>query len=112
MSIVKTNFFFLVEIFSILSQIYSNNNLKSIFPEPKIILTVYDYGKNRTSYHLYKLNDNGNHEQLSFRISYLMEKNLSSIEKFSKFYNKKWMFFTQDKEIIEFIIDENEKSLV
>ena len=109
MSIVKTNFFFLVEIFSILSQIYSNNNLKSIFPEPKIILTVYDYGKNRTSYHLYKLNDNGNHEQLSFRISYLMEKNLSSIEKFSKFYNKKWMFFTQDKEIIEFIIDENEK---
>ena len=38
-----------------------------------------------------------------------MEKNLSSIEKFSKFYNKKWMFFTQDKEIIEFIIDENEK---
>jgi hypothetical protein len=109
MSIVKTKFFFLIEIFSLLSQIYSNNNLKSIFPEPKIILTVYDYGKNRTSYHLYKLNDNDNHEQLSFRISYLMEKNLSSIEKFSKFYNKKWMFFTQDKEIIEFIIDENEK---
>ena len=40
MSIVKTKFFFLIEIFSLLSQIYSNNNLKSIFPEPKIILTV------------------------------------------------------------------------
>ena len=38
-----------------------------------------------------------------------MEKNLSSIERLSKYYNIKWMFFTQDKEIIKFLIEENKK---
>ena len=47
-------------------------------------MTVYNYVKNRISYELSKLNDNNNNDQLLFRLSYLMEKNLSLIEKFSK----------------------------
>lgn len=48
-------------------------------------MTVYNYFKNRISYKLSKLNDNNNNEQLLFRLSYFMEKNLSLIEKLSKY---------------------------
>ena len=70
-------------------------------------MTVYNYFKNRISYKLSKLNDNNNNVQLLFRLSYFMEKNLSLIEKLSKY--KKQMFLNQNKEIISFLIDKNKK---
>lgn len=109
MKIIENYFFFLMIIISFLSQIHSIKNLKGIYPEPNIIFTVYDYGKKRTTYNLHKLNENNNIRKSSFKLIYLMEKNLSSIERLSKYYNIKWMFFTQDKEIIKFLIEENKK---
>ena len=109
MKMIENYFFFLMIIISFLSQIHSIKNLKGIYPEPKIIFTVYDYGKKRTTYNLHKLNENNNIQKSSFKLIYLMEKNLSSIERLSKYYNIKWMFFTQDKEIIKFLIEENKK---
>ena len=39
----------------------------------------------------------------------MKEKNLSLIEKYSKYYNRKWVFFTENEEIISYLIEEYEK---
>ena len=82
-------FFILIYIFLIeIKEIY-NQNLKGIFPKKHTIITVYDYEKNRTSYEISQINDGNKNEEISFRISYLTEKNLSIIEKYSPNFNKK-----------------------
>ena len=98
-------FFILIYIFLIeIKEIY-NQNLKGIFPKKHTIITVYDYEKNRTSYEISQINDGNRNEEISFRISYLTEKNLSIIEKYSPNFNKKWVIFTQKEEILLYLIE-------
>ena len=110
---IRNNIFFLISfIFLSLPIINSTENkkLNKILPDLKIIFTVYDYGINRTSYQLTQLNKADLYTDKSCRLSYLTSKNLSLIEKYSKYYNKKWIFFTENPEIITFLIEENEKN--
>ena len=101
--------------FLLLSQILTIENNKKklggIMPDLQINLTVYDYGKNRSSYKLRQINDANINEGKSCKLSYLKEKNLSLIEKYSQYYNRKWLFFTENKEIITFLLEEYEKIL-
>ena len=108
---IRNNLFILICYLSSISIINSieNKKLGKILPDLQIIFTVYDYGKNRTSYQLNQLNDANLNEGKSCRLSYLTSKNLSLIQKYSQYFNKKWIFFTQNPEIITFLIEENEK---
>ena len=105
----------LILFFLLLSQILTIENKKKklggIMPDLQINLTVYDYGKNRSSYKLHQINDANINEGKSCKLSYLKEKNLSLIEKYSQYYNRKWLFFTENKEIITFLLEEYEKIL-
>ena len=107
---IGNNLFFLIcyiSSFSIINSI-ENKTLNKIMPDLQIIFTVYDYGKNRTSYQLTQINDADLNEGKSCRLSYLTSKDLSKIKLYSKYYNKKWIIFTLNYEIVTFIIKEYE----
>ena len=112
----KPKFFIQLIIISIISKITSiktrDKKLNNLLPEIQTILTIYDYGQNRTSYILTPKNGiDIIDDKISFRISYLTDKNLSLIEKYSKYFNRRWTFFTEDKEIISYLIEKYNKTI-